>query len=247
MKLCSITPLHNASLMFEEDMVMLLAHLAELDESYSAAAAASSKYKIMDNSIIEVGSSFSMGNLVLQASKCKADEIILPDEFEDGAGTIKKVISSIKWLKRKKLLGKYKLMAVCHGKNLREFQACFKLLDLITEVDVIGIPKATQKWCINRSALADTFLGSSKEIHFLGCYDSLREVSVLKENKKAFAKVRSIDTCVPSILAAGGEEWWESRKGRTIDLQKFKLEEKEVKQYKKIMQKLKKELFEDGD
>lgn len=242
MKFCSITPVKNASLMFEEEAVMLLAHLAEKHEDYSAIAAASEKYKIMDNSIVELGGAFSMRRLVEQAEKCKADEIILPDVFENGPLTIERAIKSIKWLKRKGLLKKYKLMAVCHGKSRKEFAACFKLLELIPEVGVIGIPKITQKWCGERRSLFEIFKNSDKEIHFLGCYDSLEEIRGLKSDLSVFSKVRSLDTCLPSLLALEGKGCWESREGKTIDLEHSFIEGEVLEEYRKTMKQIREEL-----
>ena len=242
MKFCSITPVGNAELMYEEDVVMLLAHLAEKNDEYVCNAFHSKKYKIIDNSIIEMGRSFSMKRLVAQAVRCRADEIILPDEFENGSLTIEKTIKSIRWLKRKGLIGKFKLMAVCHGRTLEEFKACFKLLNLITEIDVIGIPKITQKWCGNRGELAGVFLDSQKEIHFLGCYDSLEELLLLRSNPRAFSKVRSIDTCLPSLLAMEGKGCWESREGKKIDLEKDLMSKEELHRYRQIIFSVKKEM-----
>lgn len=199
MKICNILPLSYNELMYKEEMVMLLAHLSVNNEFYSINAKNHSNYKIMDNSIIELGKAFSLKSLIKEAIKCEANEIILPDSFRDGEKTIKLVNKSVKYLKKKHLIGKFKLMAVCQGKTFEEFENTFKILNDIKEIDVIGIPKVTTKDFKSRMNLYNIFSKTSKQIHLLGCWDSFEELKLL--NKEQLSKIRSMDTCLLSLLS----------------------------------------------
>lgn len=230
MKFCSILPLKNIDVMFGQSTVMLLAHLSQNHPEYSQMAADYSGYKIMDNSIVELGSAFSMEQLIKEADKCKADEIILPDVFDNGPETIESTKRSVQWLKDHNLIGKYKLMAVCHGKTLDEFKNTFYWLKLIPEIDVIGLPKILTYHGMDRLELARYVrLYSDKEIHLLGCW------SGLDEYKGDTSEVRSTDTCLPALLSIYGLDTWYQRHRETIDLENDGINKK---RYNKIMREL---------
>lgn len=232
---CSITPLKNAELMYEQHYVMLLAHLAEKSKKYvDLAKSHKLNYKIMDNSIIELGESFSMERLVKQAERCGADEIILPDVFQNGNKTVKSVKESIKWLKDNGYLGKFKLMAVCHGRDTEEFKKCFEKLNEIKEIDTIGIPKVLCRWCGNRDELCYIYCHSCKQIHLLGVASTMTELKLLAKTNF----VRSVDSCMPSLLTIQNKKWNECRDG-TIDLMKEKVD---VVKYHNMMNEIKEHL-----
>lgn len=201
--------------------VMLLTHLVERDENYVALAKQHpNTYKILDNSLIELGGATSMERLVTAAEEVGADEIILPDVFKDADLTIWKVKESIQWLKDKGLLGKYKLMAVCHGATREAFLKCFDTLEKMPAVDVIGIPKVmcSFDWVNNsRANLYPIFKNSTKEIHFLGVWYNLGEILSLP--KEVYNKVRSVDTCMFALDVIQNIDFFTDRKG-TIDLEK---------------------------
>lgn len=229
MKFCSIVPLKNAHLMYENDYVMLLAHLSKIDAVYRDYARNSDKYKIMDNSIIELGESFTLEDLLNEADRCKVDEIILPDVFQDGERTVKEVKKSIEWIKNNGYLGKYKLMAVCHGCGPKEFSDTFEALNNIPEIDVIGVPKINSTWMTSRVRGAEHLASlTNKEIHLLGCWSSLNELKEIDEN----SKIRSIDTCLPALLSIYDMEAFDDRQGKTIDLERAEVN---LEKYRKIM------------
>ena len=223
MNLCSICPVNKAHLMYENcGMVMLLTHLVEKYPSYVEEANKHPyHYKILDNSLIELGGALSMERLVKAAEKVKANEIILPDVFRDGEATYNAAVDAIDWLYKHDLMGKYKLMVVCHGTTEEEFKKCFDRLNELEEVDVIGIPKVMSSlpWVKNRSrnSLKHIFMNTNKEIHFLGSWYNLEEVLTL--DKDVWNKVRSVDTCLPSLDVIQDLKFYQDRKG-TIDLEK---------------------------
>lgn len=218
MKFCSIVPVKYNELMYGNEIVMLLAHLSKNNPAYVANAIKHDKdcYKIMDNSIVELGKSFNMEELIKQAQSCLVDEIVLPDVYRNGEETVQKVIESINWLRKNKYLGDFKLMAVCHGKDIHEFIKTFKTLNSMPEIDVIGIPRIVCEWAGSRGTIADIFTQTNKEIHLLGCYDSLRELSTFKAEH--LERIRSIDTSLPALLSIETNNAYESRKSRKIDL-----------------------------
>lgn len=216
MKICNIVPLKYSYLMYQQDYVMLLCHLSKENIKYAEEARFSKNYKIMDNSIIELGEAFNLDDLIIEARKCKVNEIILPDVFQNGESTLSLVKDSINYLRRKKILGEFKLQAVCHGKSIDEFKKSFEELNKIKEIDVIGIPKVLTKTFENRCNLYDIFKNTDKEIHLLGCWDSFNELKVLP--KDAFSKIRSLDTCLLALLSQRGNDVFNTKRpSKTID------------------------------
>lgn len=203
MKICNIMPLSYSYLMYSGDMVMLLAHLASSHEDYKKEARSSSLYKIIDNSIIELGEAFALSDLIKEARNVKANEIILPDAFQDGKETLKLVKKSIAYLKEHKMLGEFKIQAVAHGKTVDKFIDSFIELNNMKEVDVIGIPKVLTKDLGSRvEAMKEVLkrgIKINKEIHFLGCWESFNELKEMDKNM--FNLIRSMDSCLLALLS----------------------------------------------
>lgn len=230
MKFCSITPLKNLDLMYENECVMLLAHLSSKSSLYRDYSRNNTNYKIMDNSIIELGEAFSMEQLINEAIECDVDEIILPDVFEDGSATLMAVKNSIDWLKQHNLIGRFKLMAVCHGKGPMEFTYTFDRLNEMSEIDVIGVPKVATTWMTSRVGSAETLCElTKKQIHLLGCWDSLSELKELSQN----TSIRSMDTCMPALLSIYNMNTFDKRNGLKIDLEN---DEVNIERYRRIME-----------
>lgn len=219
MDLCTINPKGAWQWMFENPTVMLLTHLVEEYPEYAKIARDSHNYKILDNSLIELGGALSMERLVKAADVIEANEIILPDVFQDGEATVVEAKKSIEWLRNHDLLGKYKLMVVCHGKTFEEWKNCFDQVNAMPEVDVIGVPKVTATWLPhhNRTDLFYIFKNTNKEVHLLGSWYSLSELLTL--GKECWDFVRSADTCLPALCAIQDKTVWENRDG-TIELDK---------------------------
>lgn len=219
MYFCSIMPKGKYHLMYRDPVVMLLTHLVEKDETYARLAKEHTKtYKILDNSLIELGGALSMDRLVAAAEKIDADEIILPDVFKNGEATVKAAKESIKWLKDHGYSKRFKLMAVCHGETEKEFKKCFRKLNRMREIDTIGIPKVmcSFDWVKKtRATLYPIFKKSKKNIHFLGTWYNLGELIDLP--KPVYDKVRSVDTCLFALDVIQGLDFYDDRKG-TIKL-----------------------------
>lgn len=217
MELISITPKNMWEEMYKTKHVMLLAHLAEDEEYVRLANSHPECYKICDNSIIEIGETFTIENEFKAAEKLGAQELILPDGFPNQKHTIELVLESLDWIKKNNKLGRFKLMAVCHAQNKEEFIEIFNLFNSIPEINVLGIPKVIQTWLPtrNRLELAPIFTQTDKEIHLLGEWFNLQNIVEIA-NSKYSNKIRSCDTCLPALEAIQNKHIWEDREGTII-------------------------------
>lgn len=222
MQLINIAPKNKWKEMFQQPMIMGLTHLAMKYPEYKEMALNRPKdsYFIIDNSIVELGTSVSLQDILDTAEEVNANEIIIRDGFPKGPLTCKLVQEDIDYLREHNLGNKFKIMAVCHGENLEEFKQTFNFLNSIPEITCIGIPKVLQRWLPTKSRLevADIFTQTDKEIHLLGSWYNLQE-QVDFMNSKYRNRIRSCDTCLPSLLAIQNKHVWEDREG-TINLEK---------------------------
>lgn len=243
MNLCSIVPVQHYKWMYNEaPMVMCLTHLVENYPKYrNFAAKHHNVYKILDNSLIEMGSAFSIERVYNAAVRIGADEIILEDCYPDGPKTIEAVERSLKWLRENDHIGEFKLNAVCHGRNFEEFEQTFNYLDNIPEIDVISLPKILCEWCFNRGNLYPIFKDTHKKIHFLGAWDGFQELYLMP--KEVWDKVRSCDTCLPSLYAIQYKHVWQTRKGVTINLEQ-RYRDLTKKNYQRVLQEFEDEVVE---
>lgn len=213
MKVASIVPVHNIEYTFGGDYAMLLAHLQDY---YPARVAGDNCYRIIDNSLIELGGAVDMTYLIDAAIKCDANEIILPDVFCDREDTLKSVENSLEWLNKTGCAERFRLMAVCQGSTAKEFEDCFARLVGIPEIHCIGIPKVSETLHVEgRPFFEYLWEGCPKDIHLLGCWTSLEEIKKYKHPEA----IRSIDTCIPALNSLSGRDVWAARtRARTIDL-----------------------------
>ena len=100
MYLINIFPLGNICLESNQRMHMFLTHMVEKYPAYTEAARNAPGYKILDNSLIELGGAVDLERVVKAAEYIGADEIILPDVFQDGSATIVAVQLAIEELNR---------------------------------------------------------------------------------------------------------------------------------------------------
>lgn len=222
MKLASIVPIKDIQRTFDGQYAMMLAHLAK----YYPKCQNPGCYKIMDNSLVELGDAVTIEDVWGAGMQCQADEIILPDVFLDGPRTIASVMESIDYLYQTGKIGAMRLMAVCQGKNAEEFERCFRCLSRIPEIHCIGIPKITSTLHPDgRPHFEYLWHNTSKAIHLLGCWTSLDECRKYKHPQL----IRSIDTCIPalnSMYQDGKFGTWSDRpKTRTIDLINDKIDD----------------------
>jgi hypothetical protein len=98
---------------------------------------------IMDNSVIELGSSVSAETLIAAAKIVRADVIAIPDVLEDGVGTVHAADTFMReWLQTQR--GSMpQLMFVPQGKNVADFCACFEhvMKKWREHIRWVGIPR----------------------------------------------------------------------------------------------------------
>lgn len=217
MQIVNIVPTSNLQVIERQRIQMYLTHLVERDPEYKKFARKSTSYKILDNSLIELGGAVDLQRVLAAAQEIEADEIILPDVFQNGPATIERVNESLEELRQLGLLGKYKLMAVAQGRDYVEFCSCFKYLEAIPEIDVIGIPKVCAKMHpAGRPAFEGLWMHSPKKIHLLGLWYCFSEVHQYERPHL----IRSVDTCQAAYLAKYHMKCTDVRPdGFTIDLQ----------------------------
>lgn len=219
MKLVSITPKNGWSWMFEQPIAMCLTHLVQRYPEYAEMIRNRPKdcFCILDNSIVELGESVTFKEIFDAADKVQANEIILRDAYPNGPRTIERIKEDIQYIRDNGLVGKYNIMAVCHGENEKDFRATFDYINSIPEITTIGIPKVLSRWCGDRASLSDIWMNTNKEIHLLGSWYTLAELIRLPENIRL--KVRSCDTCLPALNVIQNIGIYDTRNG-TIDLEK---------------------------
>lgn len=236
MKLINIYPLADAILEFDQDMHMFLTHLVEKYPQYAQIAKQSQGYKILDNSLIELGGAASVKRVVEAAEMIGADEIVLPDVFQDGPGTLNDVESALitidhiyqgKW--------PFKLMAVAQGKNFTEWLECYQKLMENDKIDVIGIPKVCAKMLpggrpevVEKAKCALTM----KDHHLLGLWYSASELLEYKHPDM----IRSCDTVLASFLAKHQLDPLGVRPdGFTVDLEKDVIDPRKICVYQEAI------------
>lgn len=220
MKLINIFPLGNLCLEYGQDMHMFLTHLVEKYPMYADTALNVRGYKILDNSLIELGGSVALERVLAAAERIRADEIILPDVFQDGPATIKAVKESLQYLTERwpNRDWPYKLMAVAQGKDIEEWLECYHELMVMPDINVIGIPKVCAKMHPKgRPYFVDELCNPTvKEHHLLGLWYSLTELSEYKH----LEWIRSCDTVLLGYMAKCGLHSYGVRPdGFTVDLE----------------------------
>ena len=221
MQLVSITPKNLWQEMFTQDIAMCLTHLVMKYPEYAEMIKnrPNNCFVMLDNSIVELGESVQLQDILDAAEKTHADEVVLRDAYPFGSPTRQRIKEDIEYLRENNLTNKYSIMAVCHGENLEEFKETFNFINSIPEITTIGIPKVLCKWLPSRSRaeLAPIFTQTDKQIHLLGSWFNLQEE--IEWPIEYRNRIRSIDTCLPSYYVISGKDISEDRDG-TIDLEK---------------------------
>lgn len=230
MYLINIFPLGNICMEYQQNMHMFLTHMVEKYPTYAKVAQDAPGYKILDNSLIELGGAVSVERVIDAAIQIRADEIILPDVFQNGPETIKAVQDALNILHQMFPKGDwpFKLMAVAQGANEEEWFDCYKYLLDMRDVDVIGIPKVLAKMhpqgrphFVNE--LCNLF---AKPHHLLGVWYSLSELVEYRELRH----IRSCDTVILGYMAKYGMLAAGTRPdGYTLDLEKDVVDYSRVK------------------
>lgn len=204
MELIHIVPVKNLSfyrlygLASSPTTVMCLTHLVEEFPQYAEFFKDYEGYKILDNSLIELEGAVDIERVVAAAEAIGAQEIILPDAFRSYTDTRNSVESSLDWLSKRDMLERYNIMAVCQGYDLDLFNVCFKWMESIKEINVIGIPKVCAKMHqAGRPYFEYLWKNSPVTVHLLGLWYSWEELS-----RFDCSRIRSVDSCQMAFQSA---------------------------------------------
>lgn len=207
---------------------MALTHLVLEDDYYARfyrERSAAGDYVILDNSVIELGSSLTTDMLVEAGRKIRASEVILPDVLDDGEATVHQAMAGISALARKQG-GGFKLMAVAQGKTIGEFLQCYRELASNRFIDVVGIPKrasrlmpGTGRYPLLQHMLINKIIRQDKSHHLLGVWENPIEIKYLS----MYNWIRGVDSVIPFWAASQGLRFdvvagLEGRDNRTLQL-----------------------------
>ena len=224
MKIINIFSLGNIDMEYTQNMHMFLTHMVEKYPIYAKVARECSGYKILDNSLIELGGSVDIQRVLDAADLIGADEIILPDVFQNGPATIQSVKDALEYLYElyPNRNWPYKLQAVAQGKDEAEWAACYNTLYDMPDIDVIGIPKILAKMHPQgRPYFVRNYcrVGGSKKHHLLGLWYSFAELSQYSSIEKKYV-IRSCDTVLASFFVINHMPLCSTRPdGFTVDLE----------------------------
>lgn len=208
MKVAHIVPKSYG--LIDKDYTLLLAHLIDADTTYKQVCTAKNGYKILDNSVIELGEAVDIHHLNSIARDIGAHELILPDVFKNKEKTIESVDNAIKTLKEiyKDCEIPYKLMAVPQGNTMQEFKECLDMFLENPDIDVLGIPKLLDSMLLTSRRHVLEYLHThpkrkNKQFHLLGMQNNLEEIHGIAT---AYPWVRGLDTCGVYILSRDGKK-----------------------------------------
>lgn len=203
MIICSIVPNNVCEWMYDKNYVMLVAS-AFRDEAHKQKYIAEAIDREDCYKIFKADCEISLEEFFADAQEARVSEVVVP---------YAQLTTYLEYMRAHGLLGRYALQVACDGKTLEEFREHFNHLESIPEVDVIGLPKNLSAWCegANRGSLFEFWGHSTKKIHFLGFWYSLKEL--LDMPWEYLGKLRSADTTVFALNALSGCSVLHDRQG----------------------------------
>lgn len=197
MKVINIHSLPNIDKELNQSEHMFLTHLVLNCPHYRKVAYECEGFKILDNSVIELGSAMDPGLVISAANLIRADEVVLPDAYMDGFLTRRLISEHLDTFKRE--LPGTQLMAVVHGNDETDWMHTLHWILNTPEIDTIGIPKCTAKMhprgrvhFIEKAIRECAKLEAPPFIHLLGLQYSFNELFMLSDDIKNC--IRSCDT-----------------------------------------------------
>lgn len=184
---------------------------------------------ILDNSLIELGASMDFKTVIDVARAVKADEVILPDVFQDADSTYMKSREALDWYKdHKDENDTFQFQYVCHGRSYAEVAASIECGMNMPEVATLGIPKIyTATFPGGRAVFESLWEHTNKEIHLLGCYSSFTEL----HNFHHLSRIRSMDTCLAAYNVLLGFDIYNTRVVGTVDLKNDKIRKEDYRSF----------------
>lgn len=147
-KVCVITSTSHLFVYPElGDMDMSLSHLILQDEAYAGYYREQSnkgRYVLLDNSAFELeqqGKGLDPDPVLDAAEITNPSEVIATDVLFKGQETLESTREFIAAMRRRDLIGRYKVMGVVQGRTQDEWLGCLEGLLSIPEINVIGLSK----------------------------------------------------------------------------------------------------------
>lgn len=196
---------------------LALSHMILTSDEYRAFYRAEVEEGVMvgvDNGIVECGQSLPLQRVIDAAGMIDATEFVLPDVLGDGEASWSATIIGLQLYEEMGRPGDFGLMAVPHGRDMRDWMACYlRILDL-EAVRVIGISMFDHDLHPGgRVGLLDALedlklIDVTRSYHMLGCWRDLREAYGLATRCRSHEYsqgwyvetrdyVRSMDTGLP--------------------------------------------------
>jgi len=221
-----------------------LVHLLEESFRYREifeAAVKRGREVILDNSIFELEEAFEADRFAMWVERLKPTWYIIPDALENAEKTMQQAANWIK--KYSDVPGKR--IGVVQGKTYEEIRDCYKAMDEIAKVDMIGIsfdysyynrsvphPNKYVSWMLGRvkllgDLLKDGVINKDKPHHLLGC-GLPQEFSFYRHADYNF--IYSLDTSNPVVHGIKGIEYkpeglWSKESQKLHELIDYPLED----------------------
>lgn len=166
---------------------------------------------LLDNSAVEKrGRAMPMKNVALAAMLIRPAVVVLPDVLFDAEGTLDEIENALRSphvRMMRRYMSNLKFAVVVQGLDVDEWLECFKILNGIPGIDILGIPMITSNLFGSRTECLREISGRvRKQCHLFGVRDSLEELC----EQSRFPFVMGIDTVKPvrlAVMGKGLDEW----------------------------------------
>ena len=175
---------------------------------YNAYAKEEKPFVIMDNSLIELGEALSVEELMVAASICKADAVVLPDVPKDSDKTIELGLVSAEYLHDWMAANDpsppaFKWMLAVQGKTVAECWECAAAMwKICPNLGYFGIPRHLVQQLGTRREITKLIGDAFPEtpIHLLGFSDDINDDIQSSQHPS----VMGIDSAAPCWIGAHG-------------------------------------------
>lgn len=213
MKAATIVPQNYLHLVAHQPYHLALAHLVGKEgfghytNFYRNIGHDPEKFLILDNGLIE-GDPRPIEELVNKAAFLHADELVLPDVFQDLMGTLKASYDALNYVRKKSTV---RVMAVPQGSTYENWLICAKEM-LEWDIDTLAIPKVVTKMAGRDGRLHalqdlhDLLEKKKVDVHLLGCWESPLELKYIESFVKTGEAypVRGVDSAIAYVYARAG-------------------------------------------